>query len=43
MLAQLPEEKRDLIKYLFHKKQPNNSVLWYYLEGKVTGKTFVEA
>lgn len=31
MLAQLTEEKRDLIKHLFQKKQPNNSALWCYL------------
>ena len=42
MLAQLPEEKRDLIKPLFQKKQPNNFALWCYLDGKMTGKTFVD-
>ena len=42
MLAQLTEEKRDLIKPLFQKKQPNNSALWCYLDGKMTGKTFVD-
>ena len=42
MLAQLPEEKRDLIKPLFQKKQPNNSALWCYFDGKMTGKTFVD-
>ena len=42
MLVQLPEEKRDLIKPLFQKKQPNNSALWCYLDGKMTGKTFVD-
>lgn len=42
MLAQLTEEKRDLIKHLFQKKQPNNSALWCYLDGKMTGKTFVD-
>ena len=42
MLAQLPEEKRDLIKPLFQKKQPNNSALWSYFDGKMTGKTFVD-
>ena len=42
MLAQLTEEKRDLIKPLFQKKQPNNSALWCYFDGKMTGKTFVD-
>ena len=42
MLAQLTEEKRDLIKPLFQKKQPNNSAIWCYLDGKMTGKTFVD-
>ena len=42
MLAQLTEEKRDLIKPLFQKKQPNNSALLCYLDGKMTGKTFVD-
>ncbi|MCI7567732.1 MAG: hypothetical protein MST05_13645 [Treponema sp.] len=42
MLAQIPEEKRDLIKPLFQKKQPNNSALWCYFDGKMTGKTFVD-
>ena len=42
MFTQLPEEKRDLIKPLFQKKQPNNSALWCYLDGKMTGKTFVD-
>lgn len=42
MLVQLTEEKRDLIKPLFQKKQPNNSALWCYLDGKMTGKTFVD-
>ena len=37
MLAQLPEEKRDLIKPLFQKKQPNNSALWCYLDARVQG------
>ena len=42
MFIQLPEEKRDLIKPLFLKRQPNNSALWCYLDGKMTGKTFVD-
>lgn len=42
MLKQLPEEKKDLIKQLFLKKQPNNSALWCYFEGKMPGKTFVD-
>lgn len=42
MFIQLPEEKRDLIKPLFQKKQPNNSALWCYFDGKMTGKTFVD-
>lgn len=42
MFTKLPEEKRDLIKPLFQKKQPNNSALWCYLDGKMTGKTFVD-
>ncbi len=42
MLAQLPEEKKDLIKPLFLKRQPNNSALWCYFDGKMTGKTFVD-
>ena len=42
MFIQLPEEKRDLIKPFFQKKQPNNSALWCYLDGKMTGKTFVD-
>lgn len=42
MFTQLSEEKRDLIKPLFQKKQPNNSALWCYLDGKMTGKTFVD-
>ena len=42
MFIQIPEEKRDLIKPFFQKKQPNNSALWCYLDGKMTGKTFVD-
>lgn len=42
MFTQLPEEKRDLIKPLFQKKQPNNSALLCYLDGKMTSKTFVD-
>jgi RimJ/RimL family protein N-acetyltransferase len=42
MLTQLLEEKKDLIKPLFQKKQPNNSALWCYFEGKMPGKTFVD-
>ena len=42
MFTQLPEEKRDLIKPLFQKKQPNNSALWCYFDGKMTGKAFVD-
>ena len=42
MFTQLPEEKRDLIKPLFLKRQPNNSALWCYFDGKMAGKTFVD-
>ena len=42
MFIQLPEEKRDLIKPLFLKRQPNNSALWCYFDGKMSGKTFVD-
>lgn len=41
MFIQLPEEKKDLIIPLF-KKQPNRSALGCYLNGKMTGKTFVD-
>ena len=41
MFIQLPEEKKDLIIPLF-KKQPNCSALGCYLNGKMTGKTFVD-
>ena len=42
MFTQLPEEKKDLIKPLYKKHQPNCSALWSYFDGKMTGKTFVD-
>lgn len=42
MLVQLPEEKKDSIVGLFKNKQPNNSALWCYFEGKIPGRTFVD-
>ena len=42
MLIQLPEEKKALIIPLFKKTQPNRSALGCYLNGKMTGKTFVD-
>ena len=42
MFTQLTEEKKDLIKPLFQKKQPNNSALWCYFDGKMPGKSFVD-
>ncbi len=42
MLLQLPEEKKELIKNLFKEKQPNNSALWCYFEGKMPGTTYVD-
>lgn len=42
MQVQLPEENRYLIIDLFKDKQPNNSALWCYFEGKMPGKTYVD-
>lgn len=42
MLKQLPEEKKDLITRLFKKRQPNNSALWCYFNGTMSGKTYVD-
>ena len=42
MIYQLPEEKKALIFPLFKKTQPNRSALGCYLNGKMTGKTFVD-
>ena len=36
MFTQLSEEKKDLIKPLFLKRQPNNSALWSYFDGKMS-------
>ena len=42
MIYQLPEEKKDLIIPLFKKTQPNRSALGCYLNGTLSGKTFVD-
>ena len=42
MIYQLPEEKKALLFPLFKKTQPNRSALGCYLNGKMTGKTFVD-
>ncbi|MCQ2592075.1 MAG: GNAT family N-acetyltransferase [Treponema sp.] len=42
MLIQLRDDKKDLAEALFKKRQPNNSALWAYFLGKMTGKTFVD-
>lgn len=42
MLLQLPEEKRDIIRPLFSKRQPNCSALCCYFNGTMPGKTYVD-
>ena len=42
MFTQLPEEKKDLIKPLYKKHQPNWSALSCYFEGKMPGATYVD-
>jgi len=42
MLLQLPEENKNLVKGLFKKRQPNNPVLWTYLNGDIPGSTYVD-
>ena len=42
MIYQLPEEKKALLFPLFKKTQTNRSALGCYLNGKMTGKTFVD-
>ncbi|MCQ2613185.1 MAG: GNAT family N-acetyltransferase [Treponemataceae bacterium] len=42
MLIQLPEEKKESVIGLFKNRQPNNSALWCYFEGKMPGRTFVD-
>lgn len=42
MFTQLPEDKKDLIKPLYKKHQPNFSVLSCYFEGKMPGKAYVD-
>ena len=42
MFTQLPEEKKDLIKPLYKKHQPNWSALSCYFEGKMPGAAYVD-
>ena len=42
MFTQLPEEKKDLIKPLYKKHQPNYSALSCYFEGKMPGTAYVD-
>ena len=42
MFTQLPEGKKDLIKALYKKHQPNCSALSCYFEGKMPGKAYVD-
>ena len=42
MFTQLPEEKKDFIKPLYKKHQPNWSALSCYFEGKMPGKAYVD-
>lgn len=42
MFTQLPEEKKDLIKPLYKKHQPNWSALSCYFEGKMPGSAYVD-
>lgn len=42
MVFQLPEEKRDLVKGLFKKRQPNNSAMRCCLKGDIPGHFFVD-
>lgn len=42
MLLQLSEEKKDLAKALFKKRQPNWSALWCCLNGTMPGKIYVD-
>ena len=42
MFTQLPEEKKDLIRPLYKKHQPNWSALSCYFEGKMPGKAYVD-
>ena len=42
MFTQLPEDKKDLIKPIYKKHQPNFSALSCYFEGKMPGKVYVD-